>query len=139
MPVSEFIAHLVPYALSSIVITIYLQRYYSSKVEYGIPFSSMFLEKASFWIFTQSLWYSLTGKKVYYLPTPKGGEHTTSLKLLIPHFLAIVLSAAAIIFALLTYYRFDQGTILMMLFAGLNIITLTPSILWALFPGIREQ
>jgi hypothetical protein len=51
-----------------------------------------------------------------------------------PHVAIMVLSAAAVAFALLTYPRIDDGTMLMIFFACLNIVLLAPVTFVALFP-----
>jgi hypothetical protein len=74
------------------------------------------------------------GRRVEYLPTPKDSDRAAMPRLVIPHLIVMALSAAAIAFALLTYPRLDDGTLLMMCFAALNIVLLTPVTWVALFP-----
>ena len=49
----------------------------------------------------------------------------------------MLLSALAIGYALCTYPRLDDGTLLMMCFAALNIALLSPVTLIALFPRLN--
>ncbi|OGK02312.1 MAG: hypothetical protein A2519_16730 [Candidatus Raymondbacteria bacterium RIFOXYD12_FULL_49_13] len=132
MPLSGFFLHIAPYILFSFIINLFVQRWYSDKGEHGFPWRSMFLEKGTWHIYTISLFYALAGRKVPYLPTPKTGAHRTSLSLLIPHMAAVVLSLAAIAYPFMYYHRIDHGTQLMMAFALMNAISLTPVIVWGL-------
>jgi hypothetical protein len=76
----------------------------------------------------------LLNRRVEYLPTPKSAERAALPRLVLPHLVVIALSAAAIGFALLTYPRLDDGTLLMIFFAALNIALLAPVTWIALFP-----
>ncbi len=133
MPFDQFAVHLVPYVLITVVINLYVQRWYSDKSEYGIPWRTMLFERGTWYIYFLGLFYAVVGKKVLYLPTPKKAKAGRCCKLVIPHIVAVVLSASAVIFAFLTYPRIDGGTILMTAFAGLNIITLTPIIVLGIY------
>ncbi|MFP4417788.1 MAG: glycosyltransferase family 2 protein [Chitinispirillaceae bacterium] len=128
MPFDEFAIHLLPYVIISVVINMYVQRWYTDRSEFGIPWRTMLFERGTWYIYFLGLLYAITGKKVLYLPTPKKAKTGRCLNLVAPHIVAVVLSASAILFAFLTYPRIDGGTVLMMFFAGLNIVTLTPII-----------
>jgi cellulose synthase (UDP-forming) len=132
MPVTGYFMHIIPYMLTSLVLSFYIQRWYSDRKEHGFPWRSMFLEKGTWHIYTLGLYYSLTGKAVAWLPTPKTGAGKTGIGLLLPHIIAIVLSAAAIVYPFLAYHRLDNGTALMMVFAAMNVVTLAPTVLWGL-------
>lgn len=54
---------------------------------------------------------------------------------MMPHWIAIGSSVAAILWVPLTYYRIEAGTILMMMFAGTNALLLLP----IAAPGIRRR
>jgi cellulose synthase (UDP-forming) len=126
MPFSGFIFHLLPYLLFSTWITFFVQRWYSADSEKGFPWKSMFLEKGTWFVYTLALFYTLVGRRVPYLPTSKKPGAEGGLYLALPHLAAILLSAAAVAFAWLTYPRIDDGTRLMTFFAVLNIAMLTP-------------
>ncbi|MFH0919170.1 MAG: glycosyltransferase family 2 protein [Fibrobacterota bacterium] len=132
MPITGFLLHVTPYILLSFAINMYVQRWYSDKQEHGIPWRSMLLEKGTWHIYALSFIYMLARKKVPYLPTPKTGAGRTSLALILPHIVGVGLSLAAVAFPFFFYHRIDSGTRLMMLFALMNIVALTPVIVWGL-------
>jgi cellulose synthase (UDP-forming) len=62
MPIDGFLMHLIPYVLAVIGITAFLQRWYTDRQEWGIPWLSMVLEKGCFLIYTLGFVYTLFGK-----------------------------------------------------------------------------
>ena len=129
MPFTVFAYHMLPYLIVSTAISFFVQRWYSDEGEKGFPWRSMFLEKGTWFIYFLAFVYTLAGKKVLYLPTPKRAGGGGTAYLAIPHLVIILLSMAAIIFAWVTYPRIDNGTQLMTFFAVLNIVTLLP-VVW---------
>jgi cellulose synthase (UDP-forming) len=128
MSLTDFLIHYLPYIGISTGINIFIQRWYSHRGEKGFPWKSMVLEKGTWHIYLLGLAYGLSGKKVAYLPTPKTAQEGVFLNLVVPHIVLLVLSFFAIIFALTTYHRIDTGTNLMIFFASINILLLTPTI-----------
>jgi hypothetical protein len=92
------------------------------------------LEKGTWHVYLMGLISGLLNRRVEYLPTPKDSNRGPMTRLVVPHLLVIALSAAAIGFALITYPRLDDGTLLMIFFAALNIALLSPVTCVALFP-----
>jgi cellulose synthase (UDP-forming) len=131
---TEFAIHLAPYVLSIVVTYAFVQRWYTHSSERRVPWRSLVLEKGTWHVYLMGLASGLLGRRVEYLPTPKGSDRAAMPRLVLPHLLVIVLSAAAIAFALLTYARLDDGTLLMIFFAALNIALLLPVTWIALFP-----
>lgn len=134
MPLTKFLVHYLPYVGMAIVINFFIQRWYTHTEEKGFPWKSMLLEKGTWHIYLLGLFYGITGKKVAYLPTPKDTQTGIYLNHVFPHIIIVLLSVFAIVYALLTYHRFDAGTNLMIFFASLNIILLLPNI----FLGINN-
>ncbi len=134
MPISGYFLHITPYVIASLMLSMYIQRWYSAPQEKGFPWRSMFLEKGTWHIYTLALFYSLTGKNIVWIPTPKSGSEKTSITLVLPHIIAILLSCMSIAFVLTTYPRIDSGTQLMMVFAVMNVVSLAPVVFWGLFP-----
>jgi cellulose synthase (UDP-forming) len=130
MPIDGFFLHVIPYLIMSNIITWYIQRWYSDSTERQVPWRSMVMEKGTWYIYTLAFFYSLLGKNVPYVPTPKSGTQRTDFVLLLPHILAVCLSVAAVVYPFLVYHRIDDGTKLMMFFASANIVTLLPVIFW---------
>jgi cellulose synthase (UDP-forming) len=139
MPLSEYLIHLTPYVISSLAITFYLQKWYSSREERGFPWRSLMLEKGSWFIFTMAFFSLFTRKKITYIPTPKTKSTSVNPWIYLPSSIAVILSASAILFSLTTYHRIDHGTMLMIFFASLNIITLIPSIIWSFNPSLFKN
>jgi cellulose synthase (UDP-forming) len=126
MPFSGFLIHIAPYAIVSTLIFSIVQMWYSHKEERGFAWRSAVLEKATWNIYLSAFLNAVQGRKVPYLPTPKEGSGAPIPRLVWPHWLAIVLSALAIAWVPLTYHRIDDGTVLMVFFAAINIVMLLP-------------
>jgi hypothetical protein len=131
---SEFAIHVGPYALSVLLTHRFVQRWYTCPSERRIPWRSMVLEKATWHVYLMGMLSALLKRPVHYLPTPKGSDRMPAARLVLPHIAAILLSALAIGFALVTYPRLDDGTLLMISFAALNMALLCPVTFIALFP-----
>ncbi len=139
MKLSDFLLHITPYAIMSLVIGQYTQRWLRHKSEQGFPWRGMFLLKGTWPVFTLGLIYWLTRTSIPYLPTPKTAERGIFTNLVLPHMAVIILSASAIVYALATYDRFVTGTWLMMLFAGANIVLMLPTVIIAHAGLFRKQ
>jgi cellulose synthase (UDP-forming) len=135
LALTEFAIHLVPYALATLGTHVFIQRWYTHRAEQRIPWRALVLEKGTWHVYMMGLVSGLLGRRVEYLPTPKANDRAAMPKLVLPHLAIMLMSAAAIGFALLTYPRIDDGTLLMMFFAALNIALLTPVTWVALFPS----
>ena len=135
LALSEFVIHLLPYALSTVLTHALIQRWYTHSSERRVPWRSLVLEKGTWHVYLMGLVSGVLGRRVEYLPTPKGSDRAAMPKLVIPHLVVMALSAAAIAFALVTYPRLDDGTLLMIFFAALNIALLTPVTWVAFFPS----
>ncbi len=131
---TEFAIHLAPYVLSIVLTYALVQRWYTHSSERRIPWRSLVLEKGTWHVYLMGLVSGLLGRAVEYLPTPKAADRAAMPWLVLPHLLVIALSAAAIAFALITYARLDDGSLLMIFFAALNIVLLAPVTWIALFP-----
>jgi len=136
-PLPEFLGHIAPYALSNLGTYIFVQRWYTHKSEKRIPWRSLALEKGSWHVYLMAFLSLILNRRVEYLPTPKESQKQASPKMVIPHIAAIVLSLSAVSYAFLTYHRLDDGTLLMMAFALLNVLFLLPTTLVALFPSLN--
>lgn len=126
MPLGGFLVHLLPYAISCTLIYAVIQNWYTRRDEKGLPWRSLLLEKATWHIYVQAFIYSVLGRKVPYIPTPKEGDCRPVPRLVWPHWLVILLSLGAIAYVPFAYPRLDTGTLLMMLLAALNVLTLLP-------------
>jgi len=138
-PIDEFLLHLAPYMAGVVLSHAFVQRYYTHTSERRIPWRSMVLEKGTWHVYLLGLVAGLCHRKVEYVPTPKAMDRGPMWRLVVPHLAAAGLSAAAIVFALATYARLDDGTWLMMGFAALNILTLAPITVLGLFPQLNGR
>jgi cellulose synthase (UDP-forming) len=134
LALDEFAIHLFPYALSTVLTHVLIQRWYTHSSEQRVPWRSLVLEKGTWHVYLMGFISGLLGRRVEYLPTPKGSDRAAMPKLVLPHLVVMALSGAAIAFALLTYPRLDDGTLLMMFFAALNTALLVPVTVVGLFP-----
>jgi cellulose synthase (UDP-forming) len=130
----EFIIHLLPYVLSIVLTYTFIQRWYTHRSEQRVPWRSLVLERATWHVYVMGLVSGVLNRRVEYLPTPKGADRAAMPRLVMPHVVIMFLSAAAVAFALITYPRIDDGTMLMICFACLNIVLLAPVTCVALFP-----
>jgi cellulose synthase (UDP-forming) len=126
MPFSGVLIHIAPYAIVSTLIFSIVQLWYSHDEERGFAWRSAVLEKATWNIYLRAFLNAVQGRKVPYLPTPKEGSGAPIPRLVWPHWLAIVLSVLAIAWVPLTYHRIDDGTLLMVFFAAINVLMLLP-------------
>lgn len=136
-PLAEFLGHVAPYALTTMGTYIFVQGWYTHKTEKRFPWRSLTLEKGSWHVYLMAFFSLIFNRRVEYLPTPKSSQKQSSPGLVVPHIIAIVLSISAILWATFTYHRLDEGSLLMMGFATLNVIFLLPTTIVALFPSLN--
>ena len=130
----EFAIHLLPYAVATLATYKFIQRWYTHSSERRLPWRSLVLEKGTWHVYLLGMVSGFLNRSVDYLPTPKGSNRAGMARLVIPHLVVMGLSAAAVVFAVLTYPRLDDDSRLMIGFALLNIVLLTPVTWVALFP-----
>jgi cellulose synthase/poly-beta-1,6-N-acetylglucosamine synthase-like glycosyltransferase len=118
-----FIQYYIPLFVATIAIRQFNQKWLLEQHEKGSFIFGGTLLKSSWWAFLLGFIYALINKKVPYIPTPKGMEYETPLKLLIPNFVLIGISAFAIYYGL--SHDFNPFSIFMAFLAGVNIIILT--------------
>jgi cellulose synthase/poly-beta-1,6-N-acetylglucosamine synthase-like glycosyltransferase len=127
---ASFMIHYLPLFMISLIFRQFNQRWLMEEHEKGLFILGGTLAKASWWINLTGLFYALINKNVPYIPTPKNQQPETPLKLLIPNFIVITLSAAAIVYGL--YRDFNPFNIFMAGLAFLNIAILSFGSLMAL-------
>lgn len=96
----DFILVLLPVAASAILVRTYIQKWVIEKKERGFHIIGGLLHINTWWIYILGLFYTLIDKKVPYLPTPKEGENSTNLKIIIPNAIVAILSIFAIVYGL---------------------------------------
>lgn len=135
--IGDFLLHLFPYTLSTVLTYAYVQRFYTHTDEKRIPWRSLVLEKASWHILVMAFISGVLNRRVEYIPTPKEADQRPMPLLILPNLIVIFLSLSAILYTFISYPRIDVGTSLMIFFAILNIITLIPVSIVALFPSFN--
>lgn len=98
--VIDFFLVLIPVVASSLLIRTFIQKWVIEKKERGFHLVGGLLHINTWWIYLVGFFYSLIGKKVPYLPTPKKDEWNTNLKIVTPNIAIAVLSILAINYGL---------------------------------------
>lgn len=121
-PVRMNIAHFgltaLPFIMSTLMIRHFVQWWVMEDEERGFHVVGGLLMIGTWWIFILGLVYTIIGKKVPYVPTPKDGNETNNWPLNIPNLFILTLSLVAIIYGL--NFDWSPYTIIMACFAGLN-------------------
>jgi cellulose synthase/poly-beta-1,6-N-acetylglucosamine synthase-like glycosyltransferase/exo-beta-1,3-glucanase (GH17 family) len=118
-----FIQYYIPLFVATIAIRQFNQKWLLEQHEKGSFIFGGTLLKSSWWAILLGFLYALVDKKVPYIPTPKGFEYETPLKILIPNFILIGISAFAIHYGLTR--DFNPFSIFMAFLAATNITILT--------------
>lgn len=109
-----------PVIFSIIGVKVFVQKWLIHKSENGIHLIGGILQAATWWIFCIGFFYTIIGKKVPYLPTPKEDKLNTHFAILLPNLIVVIISGLAIIYGL--SIDFTPFTVFMSGFAALNII-----------------
>ncbi len=99
-------------------IHIYVQRWLLHKSERGLHILGGILMICTWWVYLLGFIYTVIGKKVPYLPTPKSSDGATDFKLVLPNLIIALLSVFSIIYGL--YIDFTPFTVVMSCFAAIN-------------------
>ncbi|MCF0052642.1 glycosyltransferase [Dyadobacter sp. LJ53] len=120
MDVSEFGLAVFPLIASIVLIRHFVQWWVMEEEERGFHMVGGLLLIGSWWIFILGLVYTIIGKKVPYVPTPKDGNEANNWPLNVPNLVVLGISAAAIGYGLLTDW--NPYNLVMAGFAGLNCL-----------------
>lgn len=118
----DFYKHFIPFWVMIQFIRLYCQRWLMGERERGLYLLGSILLKSSWWVAITGFVYTAVGKNVPYIPTPKHNAPETPWPILIPNFVVIGISSAAIIYGL--QEDFNPYSILMAVIALFNIATL---------------
>jgi cellulose synthase (UDP-forming) len=119
----SFLVFYLPLLLASFAIRQFNQRWLLEQHERGAFIFGGTLFKATWWASLIGFLYALIDKKVPYIPTPKDNQYETPIKLLIPNFVIILLSLAAIWIGLSDEPDFYM--MFMAFLAGINVLVLS--------------
>ncbi len=114
----DFALVILPVLFSSLLIRTYIQKWVIEKKERGFHLVGGLLHINTWWIYMLGLIYTIRGKDVPYLPTPKEDEWNTNLKIIIPNAVVAIISILAIVYGL--YQDLSPFTLLMAGFAFFN-------------------
>lgn len=95
-----FLLALLPILASELLIRAYIQKWVMEKEERGFHLVGGLLQITTWWIYLLGFLYAIVGKKVPYLPTPKGDESGTNLRIVLPNIFIGLLSLGAIAYGL---------------------------------------
>ncbi len=116
-----------PLALLSNLIRHFVQRWVMEEEERGFHVVGGLLMIGTWWVFLTGFFYTILGKKVPYIPTPKNNSEDNNWHINIPNILVIVISVFAIAYGL--YNDFNPFNLIMSGFAVLNCFILSVSII----------
>ena len=125
----DFAVMFLPVISSIILVKLYIEKWLIHKSERGIHLVGGILQACTWWIFSVGFIYTIIGKKVPYLPTPKENQGDTHFAILLPNLFIILLSVSAIIYGL--SIDFTPFSVFMSGFAVLNIIFMLYSFVFA--------
>lgn len=95
-----FLLVLLPISASNLLIRAYIQRWVMEKEERGFHLVGGLLQITTWWVYLLGFLYAIINKKVPYLPTPKGDENSTDLRIVLPNILMGLISLGAIAYGL---------------------------------------
>lgn len=95
-----FLLVLLPISASNLLIRAYIQRWVMEKEERGFHLVGGLLQITTWWVYLLGFLYAIINKNVPYLPTPKGDESATNLKIVFPNILMGLVCLGAIAFGL---------------------------------------
>lgn len=120
MDISKFGLAVFPLIASIVLIRHFVQWWVMEDEERGFHMVGGLLLIGSWWIFILGFVYTIAGKKVPYVPTPKDGNEANNWQLNIPNLIVLAVSASAISYGLLTDW--NPYNLVMAGFAGLNCL-----------------
>lgn len=118
MSITTFGLTILPLVTMTLLIRHFVQLWVMEDEERGFHVVGGLLMIGTWWIFILGLVYTIVGKKVPYVPTPKDGNEANNWPLNVPNLIILALSLAAIVYGL--YYDWNPYNIIMAGFAGLN-------------------
>lgn len=96
----HFLIVLIPLQVSVLLVRAYIQRWVMEKEERGFHIVGGLLQITTWWIYLLGFLYAVINKNVPYLPTPKGDDNVTNLKIVLPNILIGLVSLGAIAYGL---------------------------------------
>jgi cellulose synthase (UDP-forming) len=132
----EFVLHLTPVVLVSLLIRYNAQRWLREPQEAGLHLAGGFLRIGTWWIYCLGLLYTLLRVRVPYIPTPKEGRESNEWQLSIPNLLMAIVCVAAARYG--HYLTQTPYALLMMALAMSNAAILGASVAMAQHQLLKE-
>jgi cellulose synthase (UDP-forming) len=132
MRMRDFLLHLAPFAFLFLCVHLLLQRHLRHREEWGLQWRGSLLKLGTWHVYLLALLYTLAGKGVPYVPTAKTRSRAGALRQVWPSIAVAVAGPLAAISALTGPLAGFWGTHLMVGFACMNTLLLSPTIISAL-------
>lgn len=107
-----------PVIICTVLIRAYIQKWVIEKKEQGFHIMGGLLQITTWWIYSLGFIYTVFGKKIPYLPTPKGDDENSNFRLIVPNAIIGFLSLFSVFYGL--NRDFTPFMAMMGLFAFLN-------------------
>ncbi|MDR6781659.1 cellulose synthase (UDP-forming) [Pedobacter africanus] len=118
MNIASFGLVVLPFVVSTLLIRHFVQWWVMEDEERGFHVVGGLLMIGTWWIYILGLVYTIIGKKIPYVPTPKDGNEANNWPLNVPNLVVLALSLAAITYGL--WADWNPYNLIMAGFAGLN-------------------
>lgn len=133
---ADFFLVILPMVSCIVLIRHFVQWWVMEDEERGFHVVGGFLMIGTWWVFILGVLYTITGKKIPYLPTPKDGTEANNWPLNIPNLAVLGVSILAIIYGL--YEDLNPYNLIMAGFAGVNCFFMCFNIAASRQQQIRE-
>ncbi|SDE31023.1 Glycosyltransferase, catalytic subunit of cellulose synthase and poly-beta-1,6-N-acetylglucosamine synthase [Dyadobacter soli] len=115
---TDFLLVILPMVSCIVLIRHFVQWWVMEDEERGFHVVGGLLMIGTWWIFILGILYTISGKKIPYVPTPKDGNEANNWPLNVPNLAVLALSLLAIAYGL--YQDLNPYNLIMAGFAGLN-------------------
>ena len=133
---TDFLLVILPMVSCIILIRHFVQWWVMEDEERGFHMVGGLLMIGTWWIFILGVLYTISGKKVPYVPTPKDGNEANNWPLNVPNLTVLGVSILAIVYGL--YQDLNPYNLIMAGFAGLNCFFMCFTIAASRQQQIRE-
>lgn len=133
---TDFLLVILPMVSCIILIRHFVQWWVMEDEERGFHVVGGLLMIGTWWIFILGVLYTISGKKIPYVPTPKDGNEANNWPLNIPNLAVFGISLLAVVYGL--YQDLNPYNLIMAGFAGLNCFFMCFTIAASRQQQIRE-
>ena len=133
---TDFFLVILPMVSCVVLIRHFVQWWVMEDEERGFHVVGGFLMIGTWWIFILGVLYTISGKKIPYVPTPKDGNEANNWPLNVPNLVVLGVSLLAIVYGL--YEDLNPYNLIMAGFAGVNCFFMCFNIAASRQQQIRE-